>query len=645
MSPTEHQLFERTRERIRTNLVRIAALSKSALGPGEYFSRFLELACDCLNAKGGAFWSTTTKGFRALAVRNFESSGYDADPLQKEWIDSVLSATASSRRPHIVAADEPGSPRREMADGEIGNRVPYPFFYEAVAPGGNVSGVLQIWLPGPGDPRTYQDITKFLRQLVTHAETYLQGWQGAQLAARNDLSRTMLDMQSELLGQLEPKTIELVSANFSLDLLGADLACLFERKGKQWRLAAASNQEVVDARSLQSRALSRMADSLEPAPNGALVSKDAASEDLAALLEECGMIALAWVHFSSSRRAAADRLLLAARNDGEAFPPEAESLIKWAGEQAGKALDAATHFQHLPLRPITSRVARARRAWSQRRHLRVLALTGLPVLAVTAALFFPVPWKLSAACSVVPERDSKVIAESSGKITTVNVQEGESVEPGQILATIDDADYATQLAVAHQDLLRWKVEAGKAQALGNEAERKIAELSIRRQEEEIARLEYLRSRTRLVSPIAGTVVTRDLHNREGEAIEPGVVFCEVAGSGEYEVKLMISQADLGDLLGRLRDGSALNVDFILHAYPMTTLHTKLSGPDSVSMLPVVEPAGSFFTAKAPFPNETTLQGRIKPGYTGKAKVIMGNRPLAWVIGKPFLDYVRTHWAL
>ena len=645
MTLQEQQVFEETRNRIQHNLAEIGALARTNASPASFFGKFLELACDCLNASGGAVWLCESEGMRRIAECRFNSSEYETDPSQKQWIEAVLAVTASSRRPHIVAADDPSVTAREVPEGGVGNTVPRPFFYHPVVLGDRTAAILQIWLAEAGDQRTYNDITTFVAQLGGHAESYLRGWQGAQFAARNEQAQAMLRLQGELVGELDVKVLYSSAANYLLDLMRADVACVFCRKGRRWTLVSASNQEAVDARSVHSQALSRVADALPSAPGGSVVETEAAEGDLRDALDAADVRRICWSHISSSKNAGHDVLLLAAKNEDGQFPANARELVGWTGGQLARALDSATHFHHIPLRPLASLAGRTIRAWNQHRRKKVVAWAVAPVLLAAAVLAFPVTWKIPAECTVMPFRKAIIVAETSGKIVGVDVGEGDLVAAGQLLARLDDTDYAMQIAVAHQQLLRWQVEAGKAQTLGTEAERKIAELGAARETEAIRRLEFLRSRTRLVSPISGMVLTRNLRNREGEAIETGRPFCEIGGLGDYELLLDIRQNDLGDLLAALDAGRRLPVGFILHPHPHIALEATLAGSGQVSQVPELKKAGSVFIARVPFPKDSPLEDLLKPGFTGKAKIAMGSRPLGWVIFRPFLNYLRVNWGL
>lgn len=640
MTFAEEQAFQQARARIEKNLAEIAGMARDGRIPAQdFFQRFLALTLEAIDAMGGAIWSVEDGQARVVAEVSFASAGYSS-PVQKQWIDRVLSHTVSTAKSCIVAVQDapPADP------GGVGNEVPHPFFYTPVVLDGKVHIILQVWLKQAGDPRTYGDVAAFLEGLAHHACLYVRGVQQAALWERDLSSRNMLRLQSELLGELDPKVLCETSANYLVDLLGCSLTAVFRRKGSRWQLLAASNQEVVDPKAAQSLALSEAAALLPDAEEGGVHPGGQEAEAIANALAAAGYKGAAWCHLRPSKNAARQILLLGCWNEVPGDLEAARRVTVWSAGQLAKALDAATHFHHIPLRPLAARAGRVLRAWNEDRRRRVLTWVVAPVVLVAGALLLPVPYKIKADCTVVPERTAVVVAETEGKVVSVAVTEGAAVTAGQELARIEDTEQATQLAVSAQQLARWRVEAARAQALGNEAERKIAELGARREEENIRRLEYLRSRTVLRSPMDGVVLTRNVQQREGEAMETGKVFCEIGSTGAYDLLLDLRQQDVGPVLAALREGRRLRVDFILHAHSRHPLSGELADVAQVSQLPEMRHSETVFTARIPFPGEPP-EGGIKAGYTGKASILLGRRPWGRNLIGPFLQYWRMNWSL
>ena len=646
MTAAEQQALAQARTRIERNLSEIAGLARDArVPPGEFFGRFLALTLEAVDAMGGAVWSVEENQTGRVAELAFASAGYD-DPRQKAWMEKVLGHVVATGKPCIVAAQE----QSQAPEGDaVGNSVPHPFFYSPVVLDGRVRTILQVWLKQAGDPRSYADIAAFLDGLAHHACLYLRGVHQSALLHRDTKSQRMLRLQEELLGELDPDVLSSTVANYLIDLLGCSLAAVFRRKGRRWLLVSASNQEVVDAKAGQSRSLAVLAAALPEAMEAAFWPGAGAPETALPSVGEAliptGYAAVAWCHLKSSKKAPANLLLLACWHEENANLAQAtKPALTWCANQLAKASEAATHFQHIPLRPVVSAAGRIIRAWNEDRRRKVLTWVVAPAVFLVAALLFPVPYKIKADCKVVPTRTATVVAETDGKVVEVLAAEGAEVRQGEVLARLEDTDYITQLAVSAQQISRWRVETARAQALGNEPERKIAELAARREEENVRRLEYLRSRTQLRSPIDGRVLTRSVHQREGEAMETGKIFCEVGSLDSYELQLDVRQKDLGSVLRALGEGRNLQVDFILHAHSRDALRGELSGALQISQLPEMREAETVFTARIPFP-AGALEGGLKAGYTGKASITLGRRPWGWQLSAPFRHYWRMNWSL
>jgi len=655
MTPSEEQqlAFEQTRARIEANVFEIRRLAAASVDPAGFFPKFIELAVSCLNARGAALWYVNPAGrFDQVAEHDFASLSMDDSDAQKKAVEALLVKTAQGKQPCIVAASDPAAQAAAaMSPGgssnpEIKNTTPFPIFYVPVQQGDRVVMVFQLWMPEAGDPKSYRDILAFLVDLASQVGVFLKNHQGAVVAQSNQELQTLVKMQSAMLGKLELRELCEVLANYSSDLLRADLVCVFRRRSRgKWRMEAASNQEVVDNRSHHVIALTALANSLPLQEKTTEYSTGNAGgesdEELATLLDVAGVEHALIRHVGDDTPAKAEFLVLVCRNEGQPFGQAGSGLMDRIAEAAGKSLDAASHHHHLPARPLLSLASRARRNWQTGHRGKVLFWVSVPAFLLALFFILPVPLRITADCSVRPHFRTTAVAEVSGRITEVLVSEGDTVEEGQILARLDDRDFTTQLAILEQQRMRWGVEAARAQAAGNEAERKLAQLSAKREEESIRRMEYLRERTLIRAPISGVVVSKNLHNREGEYLETGRPFCEIASIQRYEVVLEIKQRDIGELLRALERDGTVPLRFALHSHSNERLEASLESGMAISQTPEIKPDGSFFLAVIEFPEDSPLRAVLKPGYTGKAKIRIGRTNVAYSLTRPFLNIVRV----
>jgi multidrug efflux pump subunit AcrA (membrane-fusion protein) len=417
--------------------------------------------------------------------------------------------------------------------------------------------------------------------------------------------------------------------------------------GSHWRLDFVSNQETIDQRSELVVRLCGLAARLPAGDQPAALSLDVReqAETWAEVLEPLGARQVAYAFFQPHHHEGKTGLIVLERHLANApFTPVALRQLSWARQQLSRALLAATTHREVPFRRVLHPVTRARGMWKRRQRLRLAAWIGLPVALLALWLFVPWTLHVDGDCTVEPQQEVTVAAETSGKIERVLVDEGQYVDKGELLAKLEDEDLRTQMAVTIQDVSKWQSEANRYQAAGDDAQRRVSEINLLSSQARLDRLRFLQSRTELRAPIDGVILTKNLANRVGEAMETGKSFCEIAGRDLYEVQIDLRDQDLGVLLDALHRSGELPVDFILHAQTALRLHTMIRGTKSISETTHVKPGGSFFQVRADFPVDNALAASLKPGYTGKAKIDLGRHRLAEVMMRKFLDYWRVEWS-
>lgn len=657
MTTQEQQLlFERTKARIEGSMRTLGEVARTCLDPGQFFPRLVETSVDCLSARGAALWiERPDHQLEKVADSQFDSLLYQQNERQKNSIEFVLRQTLHQKKSCIVAAGEPGTSYPPPQQGEVINLTPFPIFYVPIFTGDKVAAILQIWLREAGDPKTYSDILAFLGNLAGQASLFFQNYLQAVQTRQNEELQLLVRMQSALLGQLDPKEVSLVLANYSSDLLHADLSCVFRKSGRKYKLFTASNQEVVDLRSHQVLALTALVNSLpEFAHQDSLLlsAPDSDStenpEDISLLFHAAGVRHLVARHIAPISPHAPDKshrdfLLIAFRNEDPPFPSQAKNAAARLTEAAGHSLEAAHHHHHLPIRPLLSQISRARQSILAGRGRPLFLWGAIILLLLLAAFVVPYPLRITAECEVRPALLTQAVAHAPGKIKEVLVHEGETVEAGQVLARLEDSDYQTQLAIIAQQQQRWQVEAARAQSMGNEPERKLAQISAQRETEAYRRVEYLRDRTLIRSPKPGIVTSKNLANREGQFLDVGHTFAEIADRNNFEVVLRIKQADIGLLLRSLKQYGELPVRFVLHSHATQSVTTTLHDKVEISQLPQIYHGQSYYLAVLTFPADSPLHEVLKPGYTGKAKIRIGSSSFAYAITRPFINFLRVEF--
>jgi RND family efflux transporter MFP subunit len=224
-----------------------------------------------------------------------------------------------------------------------------------------------------------------------------------------------------------------------------------------------------------------------------------------------------------------------------------------------------------------------------------------------------------------PNKDVKLSALVAGRITALNVAEGDRVHAGELLATIDSHTYEEQLLQAQAALQQAKATTENAQqnlkrnetlfqrgiAARKDLEDARTQLSVAQAAqvsaqaaEENASLQV--ERAKLVAPLNGTVVKRYVSIGEqvdGTGAQPII---EVANISEVELPGSLSAV----YLSKIHVGEA--VPITSEAFPGKTFNGKI-----IAISPVVDPATNVGSVRIRIANPT---GTLKLGMYLNAQV-------------------------
>ena len=183
--------------------------------------------------------------------------------------------------------------------------------------------------------------------------------------------------------------------------------------------------------------------------------------------------------------------------------------------------------------------------WVLRWTVRLVALLGLGV-----CLALPYAREVVGECRLVPLSQRGVRAPVAGEILTIEVREGDPVEPGTLIATLDDREYTAELATASAELDRLHAELDLLES-GPRAE----EVAMAREQLALwqVRLDhYERELVRLVDVSAGSV---PLYPPISATAEPTLVrqLCEAVRDVKCHGAMITVNPDSDEHLGILAD--------------------------------------------------------------------------------------------
>jgi multidrug resistance efflux pump/GAF domain-containing protein len=310
--------------------------------------------------------------------------------------------------------------------------------------------------------------------------------------------------------------------------------------------------------------------------------------------------------------------------------PQTE-MIKILAGQATVAIRNALLYREVPLISLLEPLMQKKQALLRTSRGRRI---GLAVGAIVAAIFFvfcPLPMRVTGDATVAPQHLVTISAPVEGNIGAVYVHEGERVEAGQLVASMNDFQWRMDLASVEA---RYQAALLTMQSdLAHGAEQAGAD----RAQVEYLRAEADRARTRisnaqLRSPIAGIVMTPSLENAAGEHVEAGAVFAQVLDLSSAIVDVAIPQSD-AELLNT-GEAAAIKLD----SYPQRSWHGSVA---IVSPQAVAGDGERTFDARVWLVNS---DGMLRSGMSGHGKIFIAYKPAGYVLlRRPALWIWKTLW--
>jgi multidrug resistance efflux pump len=221
-----------------------------------------------------------------------------------------------------------------------------------------------------------------------------------------------------------------------------------------------------------------------------------------------------------------------------------------------------------------------------------------------------------------------IVAPFDGFVASEHVRPGETVSQGQVLATLDDKDLTLER-------LKWSTtqdqrltEYNRALATRERADIKIIEAQIAQTRAQISLLDEEIARTQLVAPFDAIVVSGDLSQSIGAAVQRGQELFKIAPLSSYRVILEVNEADIDFL--KLGQQGALRVSS-LPEEPLTY------SVERITPISEAKEGHSYFRVEAKLlePNPS-----LRPGMEGIGKTSIEQRRLIWIWTHSFLDWLR-----
>ncbi len=221
-----------------------------------------------------------------------------------------------------------------------------------------------------------------------------------------------------------------------------------------------------------------------------------------------------------------------------------------------------------------------------------------------------------------------IVAPQQGYIAEARVRAGDLVQKGDLLATLDDKDLRLEQRKWQSQRAQLLKEYRQALAGLDRAEIAILHAKRAQAEAQLQLIEQQLSRTQLIAPFSGLVVTVDLSQALGSPVTPGEVLFEVAPTDAYRVVIKIDDRDIG--LVALGQHGQLKLSGI----PDQTIALTI---DRLTPVSISEAGRNYFRVEAVMDSHSDL---LRPGMEGIAKIEIGREKMLWIWTRPLVNWLR-----
>jgi RND family efflux transporter MFP subunit len=258
------------------------------------------------------------------------------------------------------------------------------------------------------------------------------------------------------------------------------------------------------------------------------------------------------------------------------------------------------------------------------------------VVAALALLLSVVPatYRIAAPAQLEGTVQRAVVAATEGYVAESRARAGDVVQKGQVLGVLD----GSQLDLERRKWMGRRaqyVKEHRAARAGHElGDMSVHQARIDQADAEIALIEEMLARTRLVAPFDGIVARGDLSQSLGSPVTRGEVLFEIAPLDRYRIILEVDERDIANV----RVGQP--GELALSALPTRKFPLVV---ERVTPVATADEARNFFRV------ESRLDGPIptlRPGMEGIAKIEAGERSLLWIWTHSLFDWLRLwSWSL
>ena len=259
------------------------------------------------------------------------------------------------------------------------------------------------------------------------------------------------------------------------------------------------------------------------------------------------------------------------------------------------------------------------------------ALCGVAAVALLCSFILNMSWHIVAPAELLSHERRLVAAPQNGFVADMLVVAGDRVTEGQVMARLDQRELQLEVSSRDSDIAMADAEFRAAMASYDRQATGIARARLAQARARRDGVEQRLNRTELVSPMNGIVIAADASRTSGSAVSRGETLFEIAPSADFEVHVLVDEADVYDVF----EGQSGTLS--LRAMPKKSLPIVV---DSIYPVAEAKDGKNRFRVKARLPE---AMAQLRPGQSGLVRLDAGTMSIMGVLTRRFNRALAELW--
>lgn len=652
-------------------------MAKSNLSPAQFYAEFLPKVISALAAMGGAVWILEEQGRLTLGHQiNLQHTRLRDDQEGQIRHGRLLQRVLTTGEGALVPAHS-GS----AGDDEAGNPTDFLLVIAPLKAADETVGVVEIFQRPDTRPATQKGYLRFLGEMCDRAGEFFKTHQLRHYSDRQALWSQLESFTRGVHASLDPRETAYMIANEGRRLIECDRVSVAIRRGRRCHVESVSGQDLFDKRSNTVRLLGRLATAVVASGEPVWYTGD--TSDMAPQVEDAIQ---EYVDESHSKTVAVMPLfrpvpepddekeeqeqreypeppigaLIVEQIEDSRVPERMIQRVEVVTEHSATALANALDHSNLFLMPLWKKIGKLRWVVRARTLPKSVGAAALVVAALLSLVLVPWNFDMQAKGTLQPVERRDVFAEIDGEVETVEVDHGDPVEPGQLLAKLRSTDVNLEkerirlerdATLEKMQAIRFTLRSGSAMTEADKLRLRtdLRELEVQADgyRQQLKLVEEREKKLEVRSPCAGRVGTWDVRNwLTDRPVQRGQKLMWIFNpEGEWQLEILMPERRMGNVVEHqqtLADGERLRVEFILASEP----NTKRIGwvreiHDSAEVHKDDE--GNTVLIKVAIDDEVKreLPASLRPGMVVTAKIQCGKRAVGYVLFHDLIAFLRT----